>query len=104
MAIEGGAIALRVAAVAFGLSFYAIFGLIPAYITKAASPEASTAIFAVANVFLGIGTSFGNAGSGFFQSWMGSFQGIYAGVAAIAAVAMILTLLLPDERKITKAK
>ncbi|WP_304168394.1 nitrate/nitrite transporter [Lonsdalea britannica] len=104
VAIEGGTIALRVAAIAFGLSFYAIFGLIPAYITKAASPEASTAIFAVANVFLGIGTSFGNAGSGFFQSWMGSFQGIYAGVAAIAAVAMILTLLLPDERKITKAK
>lgn len=101
VAIESGTMALRVAAVAFGLSFYAIYGLIPAYITKTASPESSTAIFAVANVFLGVGTSFGNAGSGYFQSWLASFQGIYAGVAVIAAVGIILSLILPDERKIT---
>lgn len=104
VAIESGTMALRVAAVAFGLSFYAIYGLIPAYITKTASPETSTAIFAVANVFLGVGTSFGNAGSGYFQSWLGSFQGIYAGVAVIAAVGIILSLILPDERKITKTE
>ncbi|KAA9000541.1 YbfB/YjiJ family MFS transporter [Affinibrenneria salicis] len=102
VAIESGTMALRIAAVAFGLSFYAIYGLIPAYITKTSSPETSTAIFAVANVFLGIGTSFGNIGSGYFQSWLGSFQGIYTGVAVIAVVGIILSLILPDERKITR--
>ncbi|WP_336749816.1 MFS transporter [Pantoea vagans] len=98
VAIKDSFLALRVAAVAFGLSFYSVYGLIPAYITKTSSPRSSTTIFAVANVFLGVGTSFGNIGSGYLQSLLGSFQGIYTGVGVIAIVGIILSFILPDER------
>lgn len=98
VASGGGTSALRTAAVAFGLSFYAVYGLIPAYISKTATPQTSIAIFAVANVFLGIGTSAGNTISGYLQSLSGSFQGIYSAVAAVAAIGVVFSLLLPDER------
>lgn len=97
-AIEGDLVTLRAAAVAFGLSFYAVYGLIPAYITKTSSPRSSIAIFAVANVCLGLGTSLGNAGSGYLHSLLGGFQGIYIGVGAIAAAGVVFSFILPDER------
>jgi len=100
--IEGTYWALRAAAVAFGLSFYAVYGLIPAYITKTSPPHSSTTIFAVANVFLGVGTSVGNIGSGYLQSLLGSFQGIYTGVGIIAVSGSILSFLLPDERTLPR--
>lgn len=99
IAMKGDPSTLRMAAVAFGLAFYAVYGLIPAYISKSATPDAATGIFAIANVFLGIGTTFGNIGGGYLQTGLGSFQGIYLGVASIAALGIVLTLFLPDERQ-----
>ena len=91
---------LRAAALCFGLSFYAIYGLIPAYISKTLDPRAATAVFAVANVFLGLGTTLGNVIGGNLPDWSGSLKAVYIGASVLACVAMILTTLLRDERSV----
>ncbi|KXU94247.1 hypothetical protein CR51_27660 [Caballeronia megalochromosomata] len=90
---------LRAAAVCFGWSFYAIYGLIPAYISKTVEPHAATRVFAVANVFLGLGTTLGNAIGGRIPSWSGSLQGVYIVASALACVGVIATTILQDERR-----
>ncbi|MEX3845362.1 MULTISPECIES: MFS transporter [Paraburkholderia] len=92
---------LRAAAVCFGLSFYAIYGLIPAYISKTMDPCSATTVFGVANVFLGLGTTLGNVMGGNFVAWFGSLKDVFITASAIACVAMILTATLRDERAVT---
>lgn len=102
IALQSGALILLLAAICFGLAFYAVYGLIPAYISKTTTPDAATGIFAIANIFLGIGTTLGNVTGGFIQTSFGSFQGIYFSVAGVAALGAFLTLALPDERRLHK--
>ncbi|TIL84244.1 MAG: MFS transporter [Mesorhizobium sp.] len=98
IALRDNALMLQLAAICFGLAFYAVYGLIPASISKAATPENATSIFAIANVFLGFGTTFANFTGGYLQNSVGSFQAIYFAVAGVAALAICLTLILPAER------
>jgi MFS family permease len=86
---------LRIAAACFGLSFYAIYGLIPAYISKTVDARSAAKVFAVANVFLGLGTALGNVMAGRVP---GSLQWVYIGASAVAFISMTITLLLRDER------
>ncbi len=88
------------AAVCFGLSFYSIYGLIPAYVSKTAEAGAATPVFAIANVFLGIGTTLGNVTGGMMPGWTGSLHGVYVMATALATAAALLTLCLPDERRL----
>lgn len=88
------------AAGCFGLSFYAVYGLAAAYISKTVDPRSATAIFAVANVFLGIATAVGNVVGGYFPILFGSLQNVFVAVSAIAGLGMVITMLLPDERKL----
>lgn len=90
---------LQAAAICFGVSFYAIYGLIPAYISKTVEPRAVTAVFAVANVFLGLGTTLGNVLAGYFPRWFGSFRDAFIVEATLAGVAIVLTMSLRDERR-----
>lgn len=88
---------LYAAATAFGLSFFAVYGLIPAYITKTVSDKQATAVFAGANVCLGLGTAFGNLVSGYIPEISGSLQHVYFGIAGVAAAGAVLVLVLPQE-------
>ncbi|RWM48398.1 MAG: hypothetical protein EOR85_28225 [Mesorhizobium sp.] len=63
-----------------------------------ATPENATSIFAIANVSLGFGTTFGKSTGGYLQNSVGPFQGIYFAAASIAALAICITLILPAER------
>ncbi|MDR5759058.1 MFS transporter [Caballeronia sp. LZ035] len=90
---------LQAAAICFGVSFYAIYGLIPAYISKTVEPRTVTSVFAVANVFLGLGTTLGNVIAGYFPSWFGSFRDAFIVESTIACAAVILTMTLRDERR-----
>jgi predicted MFS family arabinose efflux permease len=90
---------LQAAAICFGVSFYAIYGLIPAYISKTVEPRTVTTVFAVANVFLGLGTTLGNVIAGYFPSWSGSFRNAFIVECTLACVAILLTMTLHDERK-----
>ena len=87
-----------VAAALFSTAFYPIFGLIPAYVSKLASSSAmAVSIFGVANVMQGSGGMLGNYGAGLLANYSGSFAGVYATIAAVGAVLIILTLKLPTE-------
>jgi MFS family permease len=92
---------LRAAAVCFGLSFYAVYGLIPAYISKTVDPRSATTVFAVANVFLGLGATLGNVTGGYIPRWYGSLQDVFIVAAALACVGMVLTMILHDERRLS---
>jgi MFS family permease len=91
---------LRGAAICFGLSFYAVYGLIPAYITKSVAPQSTTTVFAVANVFLGGGTTLGNVVGGYMPTVFGSLQSVFVAASTIACLGMAITILLQDERNI----
>ncbi|MEM5405281.1 MFS transporter [Paraburkholderia unamae] len=101
IAFHSDAWQLRAAAVCFGLSFYAIYGLIPAYISKTMDPRSATTVFGVANVFLGLGTTLGNVMGGNFAGWFGSLKDVFVTASALACVALILTATLRDERAVT---
>ncbi len=94
----GGGGLILAAAVLFGLGFYAVFGLIPAYISKTATVADATRIFGVANIMLGLGTAAGNFLSGVSRSLSGTFVWTYLAGAVIAAVGIVLIRALPDER------
>lgn len=93
---------LQLGAVCFGLSFYAIYGLIPAYISKTAEARSATTVFAIANVFLGVGTTLGNVAGGSLPGWLGSLDCVFLAAAALACVAITLTVMLPDERRLAR--
>jgi predicted MFS family arabinose efflux permease len=93
---------LRAAAACFGWSFYAIYGLIPAYISKTVEPRAAVKVFAVANVFLGVGTTLGNVIGGRIPGWFGSLQGVFVVASVLACAGVIVTMILQDERRIPR--
>lgn len=88
---------LYAAAICFGSSFFAVYGLIPAYITKTVTERQATAVFAGANVCLGLGTAFGNLAGGYIPELSGSLQQVYFGVAGVALAGAVLVMLLPKE-------
>ncbi len=99
VAFHNGVGLLYVAAIQFGLSFFAVYGLIPAYITKTVAAGRTTSVFAIANICLGVGTALGNVIGGYVPALLGSLQPIYAGIGAVAIVAALIATRLPDERK-----
>ncbi|GLS36940.1 hypothetical protein GCM10010869_25310 [Mesorhizobium tianshanense] len=98
IALQDNALVLPRASICFGLAFYAVYGLIRASISKTATSENATTIFATANVFLGFGTTFGKSTGGYLQNSVGPFQAIYFAVASIAALAICIPPVLPAER------
>ncbi|MBN3723655.1 MFS transporter [Burkholderia sp. Ac-20379] len=99
IAFHAGTWQLQAAAVCFGLSFYAVYGLIPAYISKTADPATATTVFAIANVFLGVGATAGNLGGGYLPRVSGSLQSVFVGAAMLACAGMALTFALGRERR-----
>ena len=98
VAAHNGVAMLYAAATCFGLSFFAVYGLIPAYITKTMEEAQTTAVFAGANICLGLGTAFGNLASGYIPNLTGSLQQVYVSIACIALAAALLVLALPSEK------
>jgi MFS family permease len=92
---------LRAAAACFGLSFYAVYGLIPAYISKTVDPHTGTRVFAVANIFLGLGTTLGNVIGGCVPGWFGSLRGVFIIASALACASLAVSFILQDERRLT---
>lgn len=92
---------LVIAAVSFGLAFSAIFGLIPAYIAKTATPAQSTFIFGIANVTLGLGSMLGNFIGGWSKTFFGTFFWTYVAISAFATLSAVITWLLPNERSVS---
>ncbi|MDE3080694.1 MAG: MFS transporter [Paracoccaceae bacterium] len=86
-----------VAATAFGLSFYAIFGLVPAYISHLFGQGDAAIVFAFGNVALGLGGITGNLLGGYTKELSGSFHVMYALILASALGSAVIAMLLPRE-------
>lgn len=95
---EEQTIGLYVAAVAFGIAFYAIFGLVPAYIGHAFGPGNAALVFAFGNIALGTGGTAGNILGGVLKELTGSFVPIYMIMLGAALFSAGLSLAMPDER------
>jgi len=87
------------AGLSFGLAFYAIFGLVPAYISAWFKGDAATLLFGIGNIALGLGGLLGNLGGGYAKSLMGSFAPVYAIVLAASLLQILLALVTPNERR-----
>jgi len=96
-ATDAGLLMIYVAAVAFGLSFYAIFGLVPAYISHLFSDGDAALVFAFGNVALGMGGIVGNLLGGYTKEFTGSFDTMYVLILAVAIISAIIAAMLPSE-------
>jgi predicted MFS family arabinose efflux permease len=90
---------MQLAGLSFGLAFYAIFGLVPAYISAWFKGDAATLLFGIGNIALGLGGLLGNLGGGYARSLIGSFAPVYGLVLAAALLQILLALVTPNERR-----
>jgi len=90
---------LYVAAITFALGFYAIFGLVPAYISQVTDTRRSTVVFGVGNILLGVGAMIGNYVGGFLRTATGTFEWTYILVIVGMVGAIVTTVALPCERR-----
>jgi predicted MFS family arabinose efflux permease len=91
--------ALYGATVAFGVSFYAVFGLVPAYIGHFFGSGSAALVFAFGNIALGLGGIIGNALGGWMKQSSGSFAPIYFVMLAAAVASAALTAVMPCEKR-----
>jgi predicted MFS family arabinose efflux permease len=90
---------MNAAGLLFGLAFYAIFGLVPAYVSASFRGDAATLLFGLGNIALGLGGMLGNVVGGYGKSLAGSFTPIYAIVALASLALVLLALATPNERR-----
>ena len=83
-------------AICFGMAFYPIFGLVPAFIARNFSGARASRIFGLGNVGLGIGAALGNVVGGALKTATGSFVGSYTLFLGAALVGCVLCLYLND--------
>ena len=86
-------------AICFGMAFYPIFGLVPAFIARNFSGARASRIFGLGNVGLGIGAALGNVVGGALKASTGSFVGSYTLFLAAALVGCVLCFYLIDDRR-----
>ncbi|HEX8305379.1 MAG TPA: MFS transporter [Jatrophihabitans sp.] len=91
------------AALLFGLSFYPIYGLVPAYVGRVSTVTQATLIFGLANVFQGAGGVVGNLVGGSVANDTAWLPNYYLLLGAGAFVLGAATLALPSDRHSRRA-
>ena len=97
MASAPGPALAVLSAVLFALSFYPIYGLVPAYVSLKTSPATAVTVFGMVTVLQGIGGTLGNYISGLSQELTGTFSWIYVGCSVSGVICLIATLGLPRQ-------
>lgn len=82
----------------FGMAFYSIFGLMPAYISQQYEGPATSIVFAMGNIALGIGALVGNYIGGWAKDTTGTFDWTYSIVLMATALATILCLFFKSKK------
>ena len=93
---------VALSAIFFGFACYPFLALPPAFASKTLEPATAVLIFAVGNVFVGFGALFGNMSSSIVLELTGNLPSVFAWLAMLATVMLVLILLLPregDQRK-----
>lgn len=78
----------------FAFVYYAMFGLVAAYIAFFFG-AGSAVVFAVGNVLMGLGAVLGNVVGGALKEATGSFESVYWMFAVGAAASIVISLALP---------
>lgn len=90
---------MHLAGILFGLAFYAIFGLVPAYVSAIYRGDTATLLFGIGNIALGLGGLLGNLIGGYAKSVLDSFTPVYGVITAAALLLVLLALVTPNERR-----
>ena len=98
-----GAYALMIAAVAFGFSFFPIFGLLHAYVGKTSEPAIAAIVCGICEAAFGVGGALGNVLGGLCKTLSGSFQPVYGFAAAASIILVGLTFLVPGVQRAPSA-
>jgi MFS family permease len=98
-----GVYALMIAAVAFGFSFFPIFGLLHAYVGKTSEPATAAIVCGICEAAFGVGGASGNVLGGLCKTVSGSFQPVYGFAAAASIVLVGLTFLVPGVQRAPSA-
>lgn len=85
---------IQAAALLFGVSFYAIYGIIPAYISHIYKGGRAAMVFAFGSVVLGIGGALGNLVGGIIKEFSGTFFGLYGICLSAAVLSALLTFFM----------
>ena len=85
------------AAVMFGFAFYAIYGLIPAYISHMYKSGGAALVFSLGSVSLGIGGVIGNVVGGWLKEVTGTFEWVYLIILGAAIGTIVLTFFMRNE-------
>jgi len=97
---EVTAVSLFMLSTFFGLAFYAIFGLMPAFMSQQYSGPATSVVFALGNIALGLGALSGNYIGGWVKNSTGTFYWTYLIVLVATALAACLCLFLKEQIKV----
>ncbi|WP_438396668.1 MFS transporter [Caballeronia sp. DA-9] len=98
-----GVLALMIAAVAFGFSFFPLFGLLHAYVGKTSAPAFAAIVCGVCEASFGVGGAAGNLIGGLCKSVSGSFQPVYVCAAIASFLVVGLTWFVPGVRRAPQA-
>jgi predicted MFS family arabinose efflux permease len=98
---DTGSYYLYLMAFLFGMAFYAIFGLMPAYISHIYKGGTAAIVFALGNVSLGMGGIVGNALGGWLKGVYGSFEWIYVVILTASLASMMMSIVMRNEQKVS---
>ena len=82
----------------FGLSFYAIFGLVPAYISHVYKNNTAAIVFAFGNIALGLGGILGNTAGGWIKQATNTFEGLNLIILFAAIGSAVLSIVMRSEK------
>ncbi|WP_187430192.1 hypothetical protein ROLI_046970 (plasmid) [Roseobacter fucihabitans] len=87
-----------IAGIAYGVFYFGLFGLLPAYLTVVVSDQAASRIFGRSNLFLGIGSVCGGVLGGKIAHIFDSFEPFWFITAGSVAVAFCIFAQLPSDK------
>ncbi|MGI9461058.1 MAG: MFS transporter [Alphaproteobacteria bacterium] len=101
IATSGGMMLLPyLSVILFSLSFYPIYGLVPAYITRIYHKNHATVFFSFGNIALGMGAFLGNGAGGILKDMSGTFLPIYMIILLGALLSILLGVMMKNEQRI----
>mmetsp|Transcript_29296 Transcript_29296/g.56900 ORF Transcript_29296/g.56900 Transcript_29296/m.56900 type:complete len:392 (+) Transcript_29296:1669-2844(+) len=91
------ALIASLAAVIYGIFYFGLFGLFPAFLANTISERAASQIFGRANLCLGFGSVAGGIAGGKITHYFGSFDYFWVFATATVIVALLLMLRIPSD-------
>jgi predicted MFS family arabinose efflux permease len=83
----------------FGMCYFALFGLIAAYLTKMFPPREASILSGTTFVAVGLGSAIGNFAGGRIIELTGGFSVLYIGIAFLSGTLALVASLTPADRR-----